>query len=207
MKQNRNWLVLGLLAFGVTMRVLPYILDRFGLISLTDLASYSWNVSPVPAMCLLAGAYCSRAWLGFGLGFLAYLVSDVLIGLISGQPQFMFYSTLPFVYCGFLMHGLIGLTLRNHKTAGRIAVTAFVSELAFFLLTNFGEWAIGDNLYPETMNGLLECYIAAIPFWKNSLLGMCVYAPILFGMFALLERRISSTGLPDHQLELARVPR
>ncbi|MDB5389982.1 MAG: hypothetical protein JWM11_5628 [Planctomycetaceae bacterium] len=207
MKQSRNWLVLGLMAFGVAMRVLPYVLERYGLVSLTELSTYTWNVSPVPAMCLLGGAYFTSAWLGFGLGFAAFLFSDVLIGLVSGQPRFMFYSSLPFVYAGFILFGLIGLTLRGDKTPGRIIVTAFLSELAFFLLTNFGEWAVGNNQYPETFFGLLQCYAAAIPFWRNSLLGMCIYAPILFGLFALLEHRTTTGGLPERELELVRVRR
>jgi hypothetical protein len=207
MQQSRNWPVLGLMAFGMSMRVLPYILERFGLVSLTDFSSYSWNVSPIPAMCLLGGAYCTSSRLGFGLGFAAYLVSDLLIGLVSGQPRFMFYPSLPFVYAGFLLFGLIGLTLRGQKSPSRIALTALFSELVFFLLTNFGEWAVGDSPYQRNLSGLMESYIAALPFWKNSLVGMCIYVPILFGLFNLYERQSQEAGVPAGELELARVPR
>jgi len=203
MKQSKNGLILGLLAFGVAMRVLPYVLERFGIVAAADFSTFGWNISPVPAICLLSGAYLTSASLGFGIGFCGYLLSDVLIHLVSGYP--FFYKNLPFVYAGFLLYGVIGLTLRHHKSAGRIAVAALASELVFFLVTNFGEWAIGDNLYPESFSGLLACYAAALPFWKNSLIGMCLYAPILFGLFALLESRVTVAGKQDPALELVPV--
>ena len=205
MKQSKNWLVLGLLAFGVAMRVLPYVLERYGIVSATDFATFGWNISPVPALCLLGGAYLTSAWMGFGIGFAAYVLSDALIYLVSGYP--FFYKTLPFVYAGFILYGVIGLTLRKHRSAGRIAITAILAELVFFLVSNFGEWAIGDNQYPESISGLVACYIAALPFWKNSLLGMCLYAPILFGMFALLDQRVTGTDLENAKLEFAPAPR
>lgn len=207
MKQSRNWLIVGLLAFGVAMRVLPYVLERYGLISLTDPATYAWNVSPVPAMCLLGGAYFASPLLGFVAGFAAYLLGDVLIGFVSGNPAFSFYATLPFVYAGFILIGVIGLTLRSKKTPGRIAVVALLGEAAFFLLTNFGEWAIGDNKYPETFAGLIECYVAALPFWKSSLIGMFIYAPVLFGLAAFVEHQIATQNLENSELELVRVRR
>jgi hypothetical protein len=58
----------------------------------------------------------------------------------------------------------------------------------FFLLTNFAVWA-GGSLYPHTAEGLAACFTAAIPFFRNSLLGDATYATILFGAWALVEAR------------------
>jgi hypothetical protein len=63
------------------------------------------------------------------------------------------------------------------------------SSVLFFVLTNFGVWAF-DALYPKTLEGLMACYVAAIPFFRNTLLGDLSYTVVLFGGFALLERRI-----------------
>lgn len=186
--RSKNLIVLGLLAFGIFMRVLPYVLERFGLVSLTDPSTYVWNISPVAAMCLLGGAYLSNRWTSWGIGLVAYLVSDLLIGWVSGNPAFSYYKALPFVYAGFVLHGIIGLSLRGQKSAWRVGLTAVASEIAFFLLTNFGEWAIGDMNYAKTPEGLLSCYAAALPFLYRSIYGTVIYSAIFFETAAAMER-------------------
>lgn len=192
--KNKNLMVLGLLAFGIAMRVLPYVLQRGGIVSLTDPESFSWNISPVPAMCLLGGAYMSARWAGLGVGLIAYLISDLLIGWVSGYPAFSFYKTLPFVYAGFILHGIIGTSLHGPAARGsispiRIGLTAIAAELAFFVLTNFGEWLIGDMNYAKTPAGLVACYVAALPFLYRSLYGTLIYSAIFFELAAALQRR------------------
>ena len=67
-------------------------------------------------------------------------------------------------------------------------------KLAFvFIVTNFGVWALG-SLYPKTMEGLITCYLAAVPFFRNTLIGDAFYTAVLFGGFALAERRFSVLG-------------
>ena len=192
--RNQNLVVIGLVAFGIGMRVLPYVLERFGLISLTDPSTFAWNISPVPAMCLLGGAYFSARWAGLGIGLIAYLISDLLLATISGHPAFAFYKTLPFVYAGFVLHGIIGLSLRGKVSAARVGVTAVASEIAFFLLTNFGEWAIGDMNYAKTPAGLLASYAAALPFLSRSIYGTLIYSAIFFEVAAAVERRSMGSG-------------
>lgn len=50
-------------------------------------------------------------------------------------------------------------------------------------------WLSG-TLYPMTLEGLLSCYAAAIPFFRNTLLGNLGYVAVLFGSFALAERYV-----------------
>ena len=201
--RNQNLVVLGLVAFGIGMRVLPYVLQRLGLISLTDPSTFAWNISPVPAMCLLGGAYFSARWAGLGIGLIAYLCSDLLLAGISGQPAFAFYKTLPFVYAGFVLHGVIGLSLRGKVSATRVGLTAVASEIAFFLLTNFGEWAIGDMNYDKSPAGLLACYAAALPFLSRSIYGTLIYSAIFFEIAAAVERR----SMGSNQLVPAPAPK
>jgi Family of unknown function (DUF6580) len=61
----------------------------------------------------------------------------------------------------------------------------------FFVVSNLGVWALGIffPIYPMTLAGLLECYVAAIPFFWNTLLSDLLYAAVLFGGVALAERR------------------
>jgi len=57
------------------------------------------------------------------------------------------------------------------------------------MLTNFGTW-LSSGFYPRTLAGLEACYIAAIPFFQNTVAGDLFYAAVLFGGFALLERTV-----------------
>jgi hypothetical protein len=198
--RNKNLIVLGLVSFGIFMRVLPYILNQFGLVSLTDASTFYWNVSPVPAMCLLGGAYLSSRWIGLGVGLIAYLISDILIGWVTGYPAFTFYRALPFVYAGFILHGMVGATLRAKVQHGRVnpllvGLVAAASELVFFLVTNFGEWAVGDNGYAPNAAGLLTCYIAALPFFGRSLYGTVIYAVAFFELAGAAQRQLGTSQL------------
>ena len=47
-----------------------------------------------------------------------------------------------------------------------------------------------SGMYPPTVGGLAACYVAAIPFFQNTVAGDLFYAALLFGGFALLERAI-----------------
>jgi hypothetical protein len=51
--------------------------------------------------------------------------------------------------------------------------------------------------YPPTLSGLAECYVAAIPFFQNTLAGDLLFSALLFGGFALLERRIPLLRAPQ----------
>jgi hypothetical protein len=98
-----------------------------------------------------------------------------------------FYSHMAVVYFSFALIVCVGLWLQKRRSAFNIAGAALASSILFFLLTNFGVWAFG-SLYPKTLEGLLACYVAAIPFFQNTLQGDLFFSVVLFGGFALLER-------------------
>lgn len=137
------------------------------------------NFTPIAAMALFGGAHFADKRLAFGVPLLALLLSDALLGFHAGMPA---------VYGGFALIVALGLGLRANRTATTVAGTALAGALLFFLITNFAVWAAGV-LYPRTWAGLGECYLAAIPFFRNSLAGDLFYAAVLFGGFALAQRR------------------
>jgi hypothetical protein len=49
-----------------------------------------------------------------------------------------------------------------------------------------------DGTYPKTLAGLATCYAAALPFFERTLLGDVFYTAVMFGGFALAERRFAS---------------
>jgi hypothetical protein len=67
----------------------------------------------------------------------------------------------------------------SSKLLRYLRYTIFAS-FGFWLWTNLGVWLL-SGLYPKTTAGFFECYIAALPFLRNGLLGDIVWiTAILF---------------------------
>jgi hypothetical protein len=47
---------------------------------------------------------------------------------------------------------------------------------------------LSSGFYPHTTDGLVACYVAALPFFQNTVAGDLSYTALLFGSFALAER-------------------
>jgi len=148
-------------------------------IALFRLLPHPPNVSPVAAMALFGGVYFADRRLAFLLPLAALLFSDLLIGL---------HDTMPFVYAGFALTVLAGFYIRSKLSATHIAAAAVFSSALFFALTNFGAW-LTSGIYPATADGLLQAYVAGIPFLQNSLLGNLGFTAAMFGGFTLLQQR------------------
>jgi hypothetical protein len=135
------------------------------------------NFSPIPAMALLGGAcFVQKRW-AFLLPMAALFLSDILLG---------FHRLMPLVYGSFALIVCLGFWLRTRRTAVPIACAALAASVLFFVITNFGVWAYG-TMYPQTMDGLVACYLAAVPFFGNTLLGDAAYTVVLFGGLGLAE--------------------
>jgi len=105
-----------------------------------------------------------------------------------------FYHGMATVYFSTTLVVLIGWLALQKKSPLRIAGAAIASSILFFVLTNFGMW-LSSGFYPRTLAGLEACYVAAIPFFQNTLAGDLVFSAILFGGFALLERKVPALRL------------
>ena len=138
------------------------------------------NFSPIAAMALVSGAYLPRRALSFAAPFGALLLSDAILG---------FYPGVGFVYASFALTILIGWLLSSRKTPLRIGAAAVASSVLFFVVTNFGMWLF-SGFYPLTWEGLAACYVAAIPFFQNTVAGDLFFTALLFGGFALAERKL-----------------
>jgi uncharacterized protein DUF6580 len=147
--------------------------------ALSRLVPHPPNFAPIGAMALFGGAYFSDRRLASLVPFAAMLCSDLILG---------FYSHMEWVYGSFALTVCIGSWLQSRRGAWRIAGAGLAASTLFFLLTNFGEWVDGV-LYAKSFAGLVSCYLAAIPFFGNTLLSDGLYSLVLFGGFALLERR------------------
>lgn len=146
------------------------------------------NMTSVTAVALFGGACLSDRRFAFLVPLGALFLSDLVLG---------FHDQMALVYGCFALIVCIGLWLQQRRSALTIAGAALASSALFFIVTNFGVWAL-DTMYPRTIAGLIACYTAALPFFRNTLEGDLLYTLVLFGGFALLERQF-----PALRIELA----
>jgi len=140
------------------------------------------NVSPVAAMALFGGAYFADKRMAFIVPFVALFLSDLVLGL---------HNSMIFVYAGFALTVAIGFLLKNRMTMTNTIFAMLISSVLFFLLTNFGAW-MTSGLYVKSAEGLMQAYVAGIPFFQNSLLGNMVYAAVIFGGYHLLQNNVAA---------------
>jgi len=177
----RRSVLLALLALSVAVRLVPFVLARFGVSIDPASTVYPWNFSPLLAASLFGGACLADRRLACALPVASYLLGDVGIGVLSGRLDWAFYPYQPIVYLSVALVVAAGFLLRGRRSAARIAGVGLTSAVAFFVITNFGVWLGGGGArYPLTAVGLLECYVQAIPFFRNSLIAMAVFLPLLF---------------------------
>ena len=138
------------------------------------------NFTPIAAMALFGGATFGRRWLAFAAPLSAMLLSDAVLG---------FYSGMWVTYLAVALIVLVGWVALSRVSVLRVAGAALASSILFFLVSNFGVWAL-SGMYPHNSAGLVACYVAAIPFFQNTVAGDLVYSALLFGGFALLEDAI-----------------
>ena len=135
------------------------------------------NFSPIDAMALFSGAYLGRRSLAFVAPLGALLLSDLVLG---------FYPGMEFQYASVALIILLGSLALARKAPLRVGGAAVASSVLFFAITNFGTW-LTSGMYAHSLTGIEACYVAAIPFFQNTLAGDLFYAALLFGGFALAE--------------------
>jgi len=136
------------------------------------------NFTPIAAMAIFAGAHIADRRLALLVPLAAMFASDLLIGL---------HSAIVLVYVSMAISVVIGMQLKNKIRFTTVAGASVLSSVLFFIITNFGVW-LTTGMYTPNLSGLMASYVAAIPFFQNSLLGDALFAGLLFGGFALLGR-------------------
>ncbi len=164
--------------------ILPVVFVVIGL--LFRLLPHPANFSPIFAIALFGGTYLADRRLALVIPLVALFISDLFIGFYS--PVVMIS-----VYAGLILTGILGLWLRNHKSVLNVVGAATASGIIFYLISNLGVWANPVSGYPKDLAGLIQCYVLALPFLKNTLASNLVYSAVLFGGYELtrlaLKRR------------------
>ncbi len=154
----------------------------------------AWNVTPMAAVALAAGAVFPHAIVAATVPLVALVLSN--LGLES-------YESLPMaaVVCAATAWPVIlGGMLRRMPTGGRVTAMiavlagALASSLVFFLATNLAFWWFTAE-YPHSAEGLAACFAAALPFYRWMPAGDLAWTAVTFAGLAALSRALDSVAM------------
>ncbi|MBI2054314.1 MAG: hypothetical protein HYT36_03195 [Candidatus Staskawiczbacteria bacterium] len=155
-------IALSFILLGVVFRIIPHIP----------------NFTPIAAMALFGGVYFSKKT-AFVLPIVVMFISDMFLGFY--EPKIM-----AAVYGSFILCVILGFRLKKNKKWHTILASSFLTAFIFFFFTNLAVFAF-TPWYAKTLSGLLQCYLMALPFFKNSLLGDIFYTAVFFGAYELAK--------------------
>lgn len=162
--------LLSLICFLVASRVIPH----------------PPNFTPVLAVAIFAPYFARELVVAVAIPLVAMVLADLIIGLHS----FMIWVYSAVAVCVVISHYL--RQTGSHMV--RIGSLAFGSCLIFFLVTNFGVW-LGSDFYPQTAEGLIACYVAALPFFGNTLVSTVAFSGLFYGLMRMAGQQDRITQL------------
>lgn len=162
-KVTENQIVIFLVVIAVLFRLIPH----------------PANFAPIGAIALFGGVYLKNKQ-ALWLPLMAMVISDLFIGM---------HSTILFTWGSFMLIASIGTWISKRKNVGNVVFGTLVGSFLFFFITNFGVW-VATPLYTKTAQGLLQCYVMAIPFFRNTLVSDLLFVGVLFGAYELSKRYI-----------------
>lgn len=181
MSKKSIYIIIGFIAFAALSRLLPH----------------AYNFTPIGAIALFGAAYFTDKKWALIVPLAALWMSDLLLNNIVYSSYFdgfaWFTGGALYLYGSIAMIVILGYYLLKKITFGRVLSGALGASVIFYLVSNFGVW-VGSGMYPLTFEGLIACYVAAIPFFHYTIAGNVVYSALLFGGYEWIKYRYPSTA-------------
>lgn len=163
--------------------------------ALTRIVPHSYNFTPIAGMALVGSAYFHRKILAFLIPVLALYVSDFILNntiyssFYPDNAGLIFITDfMIFTYGAMLLTVLLGIKMLRKVSGTRILGSAVIASLIFFLISNFGVW-LTTPMYPKSLVGLGESYIAGLPFLQGTLLSNVIFTPVIFFAYQMITRQ------------------
>jgi hypothetical protein len=164
---------------AIAVRFLPFI-------GPLHFIPHAWHFTPLAASLLFFGARGSRRQLWIPLVLCA--ATDVVL------TKFIYAYSISWdqlvIWAWYAAILWLGTTLREEtgflRDFLRVIGAALTSSVSFFLISNFTVWIAG-SMYPHTFNGLMVCYTAAIPFFRNTVESDLFFSLAFFGTPVLVH--------------------
>jgi hypothetical protein len=160
---------------AIAVRFLPFMGS--------NILPHAWHFTPLAASLLYFGARGSRRqmWVPVAL----FAATDVVLTKFMWHYAFTWDTLVTWAWYAAILW--LGTNLREKSGFWRVVLAAAASSVSFFVVSNFAVWAIGPQMYPRTMAGLIACYEAAIPFFRGTAASDMFFSLAMFGIPALVQ--------------------
>ena len=156
---------------SMTLRKQIFPIGLILILALARLIPLPPNFTPIIAVAIMSGYLFKNINLSFLVLLIIMLISDLFIG---------FYENVIFVYLSLVLITFIFHKISTKINFKNLFIFSFAGSFIFFIVSNFGVWALGspgvyDIPYEQNLKGLMECYVLAIPFFKNTLISTLLF--------------------------------
>jgi hypothetical protein len=136
---------------------------------------HPWMFTPVVGSLLFFGARGSRRQLW--IPFVLLAASDIVLTRLVYSYPFTWDHYVTFAWYAAVLW--LGTRLGAKTKLLPVVGAALASSVSFYLLSNLATWASTD-MYPKNLSGVMECYVAAIPFFRHALAGDLIFTVAMF---------------------------
>jgi len=157
--KNKNIIIsLVLLILLIASRLIPHIS----------------NFTPLFAIGLFSFSIFKKQYLSLIIPLIGLLFTDLIIG---------FYQNVWAVYLSVILSIILSNLIKTKKKNVTIVLRSISAPTIFFLLSNLSVFFLW---YPNTFEGLIQCYFNAIPFYGYSLLSTLIYSFVFYNLYTLI---------------------
>jgi hypothetical protein len=162
---------------------LPLVACLLTLDVVARLLPHAPNVTPLAASALFAGVILRSRLVALTTPVVAMVLGDLILGTYDWRVAGVVYVSLALP----AIAGMWGRSLRTPRLPLLLVPLALASSVTFFVTTNFAVWSF-SGMYANDLAGLLHCYVAALPFLRNGVMGDLFWTAVLFGGWYLIAR-------------------
>lgn len=156
------------------------------------------NFNPLGAALLFFGATrAKREWAPAVA--LAVAIDIILTTKIYGlAPGWDVLAPLAYYIIALFIGAMLQARIEEFGDVVKVAGASVAGSVVFFVTSNFVSWLALD-MYAKDFRGLVEAYVLAIPFFRNTLVGDLIFSLAMFATpLAVETARRNRAALVDH---------
>ncbi len=143
-----------------------------------------WTIAPVAPALLFFGSRISRKYAWAPVAALA--AADIVLCKAVYGTGVSYDLLVTFAWYAAIV--FLGGWLKSDAKPLKLVASALTSSASFFVVSNFAYWIVWPT-YPHTWSGLMTCYAAALPFFRNTPVSDLLFTFAFFSIGALVENR------------------
>ena len=149
------------------------------------LITYIPNFTPTIALVIFTGYFIKNRYTVLLIILVSQGISDFYIGL---------HESMFFVYFSFLLIAFISPLIIKKLNLSSVITASLIGPAIFFIISNFGVW-YSMNIYSNDMRGLIECYLAGVPFFDETLISTLLFSTTIYVINKILLKNLINLSL------------